>query len=343
MTSLTIRRPDDFHLHLRDGAAMASIISASVRQFARAIVMPNLLPPVVTVEQALAYRERILACLPEGSDFTPLMTLYLTDNTALSEIQKIAGNEHVHAVKYYPAGATTNSDQGVTHIEKVFPVLEKMMELGVPLLVHGEVTDPIVDIFDREKVFIEKILSLLVQKFAGLKLVFEHITTRDAVQFVMEGPDTLAATITPQHLMYNRNALFKDGIRPHYYCLPVLKAEQHRRAVVDAAVSGHPRFFLGTDSAPHSRSAKENSCGCAGVFSAPCALEFYAEMFEQMGALDKLEAFASIHGAEFYGLEQNSGTVTLSRTDWVIPESLPFADEEIIPFNAGLNCSWKMV
>lgn len=322
---------------------MQSIIGESARQFARAVVMPNLDPPLVAVAQALAYRERILACLPDGSGFTPLMTLYLTDMTPLDEIRKIAGSEHVQAVKYYPAGATTNSERGVTSVEKTYPVLEKMAELGIPLLVHGEVTDAEVDIFEREKVFIEKILSPLLHEFADLKIVFEHITTRDAVQFVMDGPDTLAATVTPQHLLYNRNALFEGGLRPHNYCLPVLKGEPHRRAVLEAAISGHPRFFLGTDSAPHSRSAKENRCGCAGIFSAPCALELYTEIFEQAGALDRLEGFAAVYGAEFYGLEKNTGTVTLERIDWTIPETLPFAGGEIVPFNAGRICAWKMV
>ena len=322
---------------------MQSIIGESARQFARAVVMPNLDPPLVAVAQALAYQERILACLPDGSGFTPLMTLYLTDMTPLDEIRKIAGSEHVQAVKYYPAGATTNSERGVTSVEKTYPVLEKMAELGIPLLVHGEVTDAEVDIFEREKVFIEKILSPLLHEFADLKIVFEHITTRDAVQFVMDGPDTLAATVTPQHLLYNRNALFEGGLRPHNYCLPVLKGEPHRRAVLEAAISGHPRFFLGTDSAPHSRSAKENRCGCAGIFSAPCALELYTEIFEQAGALDRLEGFAAVYGAEFYGLEKNTGTVTLERIDWTIPETLPFAGGEIVPFNAGRICAWKMV
>ena len=342
MTSLTIRRPDDFHLHLRDGAALQSVVGETARQFARAVVMPNLDPPLVTVDQAVAYRQRILACLPAGHDFTPLMTLYLTDRTDMDEIRKIAGSEHVCAVKYYPAGATTNSERGVTAVENTYPVLEKMADLGVPLLVHGEVTAAEVDIFDREKVFIEKILAPLLGEFAELKIVFEHITTRDAVQFVMAGPGTLAATITPQHLLYNRNALFQGGLRPHNYCLPVLKGEPHRRAVLEAAVSGHPRFFLGTDSAPHARSSKESRCGCAGVFSAPSALELYAEIFERAGALDKLEDFAASFGAEFYGLEKNTGTVTLERIDWVVPESLPFAGEEIVPFNAGRTCSWKM-
>lgn len=342
MTSLTLRRPDDFHLHLRDGAAMASVIGASTRQFARAIVMPNLNPPVVTVAGALAYRERILACLPEGHDFAPLLTLYLTGGTALDEIQKISESEYMLGVKYYPAGATTHSEQGVADIETVFPVLENMTELGVPLLLHGEVTDPDVDIFDREKVFIENILTELLRRFSGLKMVLEHITTRDAVQFVLEGPDTLAATITPQHLLYNRNALFQGGLRPHNYCLPVLKGEPHRRAVVEAAVSGHPRFFLGTDSAPHSRPAKESHCGCAGIYSAPCALELYAEVFDRAGALDKLEGFAASHGADFYGLPVNTGTITLNKTDWTIPETLPYAGDEIVPFNAGRTCFWKM-
>lgn len=342
MDTLTIIRPDDLHLHLRDGPALQSVIADSARQFARAIVMPNLNPPVTTVEQALAYRQRILECLPGNSKFEPLMTLYLTDNTSPAEIEAIAGNEHVYAVKYYPAGATTNSDRGVTDIKNVYSVIEKMQEMQVPLLLHGETTSPDVDSFDREQVFIDTVLVPLLARFPGLRLVLEHITTEQAVQFVSGAPDTVAATITPQHLLYNRNAMFKGGLRPHYYCLPVLKREHHRRAVVDAAVSGHPRFFLGTDSAPHARSAKESPCGCAGIYSAHSAIEFYAEIFESEGRLDRLEQFASINGARFYGLPQNQDTITLEKTDWLIPASLAFADSEIVPLRAGEVCHWKL-
>lgn len=342
MKELTINRPDDLHLHLRDGAALASVVAASARCFARAIIMPNLQPPVTTVAQALAYRERILACLPAGCRFEPLMTLYLTDNTSLEEIERICDHDHVHAVKYYPAGATFNADLGVTAIENVYPVIERMSEYGVPLLMHGEVTDAEVDIFDREQVFIDTVLDPLRRRFPGLRIVFEHITTEQAVQYVEQGPANLGATITPQHLLYNRNALFRGGVRPHYYCLPVLKRERHRRALVTAATSGNPRFFLGTDSAPHARSAKENSCGCAGIYSAPAALEIYAELFEQAGALDRLEAFAAGHGADFYGLPHNRDRLTLIKSDWTIPESLPFDNDVIVPLRAGENCSWKI-
>jgi dihydroorotase len=342
MDTLTIIRPDDLHLHLRDGPALQSVVADSARQFARAMIMPNLSPPVTTVAQALAYRDRIRGCLPEGSTFEPLMTLYLTDNTPLEEVRAIADSDDVYAVKYYPAGATTNSDRGVTDIKNVYPVLEKMQELKVPLLVHGETTSPDVDTFDREQVFIDRVLTPLLDKFPGLKLVLEHITTEQAVQFVTNAPDTIAATITPQHLLYNRNALFAKGLRPHYYCLPVLKREHHRRAVVGAAVSGHPRFFLGTDSAPHARSAKESACGCAGIYSAHSAIELYAELFETEGKLPHLEQFASINGARFYGLPQNQDTITLEKKDWRIPESLPFADTEIVPLRAGELCHWKL-
>lgn len=343
METLTITRPDDFHLHLRDGEALAGVVGASARQFARAMVMPNLNPPVTTVQQALDYRGRILAALPAGNRFEPLMTLYLTDNTAVDEIDRIAGSEHVHALKYYPAGATTNSDRGVTDIKKVHPVLERMEKLGVPLQVHGEVTDPQVDAFDREQVFIDRVLGPLLRSFPSLKLVFEHITTAQAVRFVTDGPTNVAATITPQHLMYNRNGLFRGGLRPHMYCLPVLKREQHREQVLRAAVSGNPRFFLGTDSAPHAKTAKENACGCAGIYSAPCAIELYAEVFESAGCLDKLENFAGRNGALFYGLSCNKEIITLKKQPWQVPESLPFAGGEIVPIRAGETCQWKLV
>jgi len=343
MTSLTLTRPDDLHLHVRDDAALASVVGDSAQQFARAIIMPNLKPPVTDVEQALAYRRRILDALPRDSDFQPLMTLYLTDNTGPETIRMAAASEHVHAVKYYPAGATTHSDAGVTRIENAYPALEQMAESGLPLLVHGEVTTPEVDIFDRESVFIDVLLDPLRQRFPDLRIVFEHITTLQAVQYVTAGPDNLAATITPQHLMYNRNALFRPGLRPHHYCLPVLKRENHRQALLDAATGGNPRFFLGTDSAPHARRAKEMDCGCAGIYSAYCALELYAEVFEEAGALDRLEAFAAFHGADFYGLPRNRGSVTLERRDWTVPAALPFADDQVVPLKAGENCHWKRV
>jgi dihydroorotase len=343
MDSISLTQPDDFHLHLRDAAALASVVGESARQFARAIVMPNLRPPVTTVAMADAYRQRILENLPKNSDFQPLMTLYLTDNTCVSEIEALAGHEHVYAVKYYPAGATTNSDSGVSDLEKTYPVLEVMSDRGVPLLVHGEVTDPDVDVFDREKVFIERVLSPLIQRFPDLKIVFEHITTSDAADFVMKGSDKLAATITPQHLLYNRNALFKSGLRPHHFCLPVLKREKHRQALLDALDSGHQRFFLGTDSAPHSREDKQSDCGCAGIFSAHSAIELYASVFETLGKLEQLEAFASHNGADFYGIKRNTRRVTLEKQDWTIPASLPFAGTEIIPFMAGEVCHWKLL
>ncbi len=321
---------------------MRCVVEDTARQFARAIIMPNLKPPVTTVRQAEAYRERILSCLSESSDFQPLMTLYLTDNTAISEIKQIAENEHVHAIKYYPAGATTNSDHGVTDIEKVYPLFEYMADLSIPLLIHGEVTDPEIDIFDREKVFIEQTLLPLINRFENLRVVLEHITTSDAVAFVQNGPETLAATITAHHLIQNRNALFENGIRPHNYCLPVLKRESHRQALLDIVASGHPRFFLGSDSAPHAREAKESACGCAGVYSAHSAIELYASVFEELGVLDKFEAFASFNGADFYGLARNTGKITLEKVEWVIPESFAFADSEIVPFLAGEKCNWKL-
>lgn len=343
MQEITITRPDDFHLHLRDGAQLASVVGHSARQFGRAIIMPNLKPPVVTTDQALAYRQRILAALPAGSGFNPLMTLYLTDNTAADEITALAQSQFVHAVKYYPAGATTNADLGVSAVEKTYPVLERMAELSVPLLVHGEVTDRDVDIFDREQIFIEKILAPLMQRFPGLPVVFEHITTAEAVAFVQAGPQNLAATITPQHLIYSRNALFEGGLRPHHYCLPVLKRERHRQALLAVVKQGHPRFFLGTDSAPHAREAKESACGCAGVYSAYSAIELYAQVFEQAGCLDKLEAFAGHYGADFYGLPRSEEKIVLQKRAWRLPESLPFADTDIIPLNGGQTCSWQLI
>ena len=343
MKKLTMTRPDDWHLHLRDGDVLKDIVPHTAAQFARAIVMPNLRPPVTTVEQALQYRERIMAAVPADLSFNPLMTLYLTDNITADEIQRAAESEHVHAVKYYPAGATTNSDSGVTDIKKVYPVLKTMAECGLPLLVHGEVTDPDVDVFDREAVFIERVLKPLLDAIPDLKLVMEHITTQQAAEFVQQTGDNIAATITPHHLLYNRNAIFKGGIRPHYFCLPVLKREQHRQVLVTAATSGNPKFFLGTDSAPHSRHAKESSCGCAGMYSAYSAIELYAEAFENANALDKLESFASHFGADFYGLPRNSDTITLIKEEWTVPNKLPFADEDIVPMRAGETIGWKLL
>jgi len=342
MNSITITRPDDMHLHLRDGAALASVVGASARCFARAIVMPNLKPPVTTVPQALAYRERILGCVPAAARFAPLMTLYLTDTTAPMEIRRARDCGLIFGAKLYPAGATTHSESGVTDIIRIEAVIEALAETGLPLLVHGEVTDGDVDIFDREAVFIDRVLAPLLQRFPSLRVVFEHVTTAEAVQFVRAAPANVAATITPQHLLYNRNALFQGGLRPHYYCLPVLKAEAHRRALLEAACSGSPKFFLGTDSAPHARSAKEGDCGCAGCYSAPVAIELYAQAFDQAGALNRLDDFAGRHGAAFYGLPRNTETITLERRDWTVPAQLPFAADTIVPLAAGETCQWKM-
>lgn len=341
--SITIIRPDDWHLHLRDGATLASVLPHSARQFGRAIVMPNLKPPVTTTAAALAYRDRILAALPAGMNFQPLMTLYLTDNTPADEIVRAQESGVVHAVKLYPAGATTNSDAGVTDLAKCYKTLEKMQELGMPFLVHGEVTDQDIDLFDREAVFIERVMRPLRRDFPALNIVFEHITTKDAAQYVAEAEGPIAATITAHHLLYNRNEIFKGGIRPHYYCLPVLKREEHRLALVTAATSGDERFFLGTDSAPHAKGAKEAACGCAGCYTALHAMELYTEAFERAGALEKLEAFASLNGPAFYGLEPNKDTITLKREAWQLPESLPLADQTVIPLNAGETINWKMV
>ena len=341
---ITLTRPDDWHLHLRDGEALAAVLPHTARQFARAIVMPNLKPPVTTVDQAAAYRERILAALPAGMAFEPLMTLYLTDNTPPSEVAKAAASGFVKAVKLYPAGATTNSDAGLTDIRKADDTLAEMARLGLPLLVHGEVTDPAVDLFDREKAFIDTVLAPLLQRQPALRVVMEHITTRDAAEFVAAAPANVAATITAHHLLYNRNALFLGGVRPHWYCLPVLKRETHREALVAAAVSGNPKFFLGTDSAPHAKATKEAACGCAGCYTAYAALELYAEAFDQAGAVDKLEAFASFHGPDWYGLPRNAGTVTLAREDWTVPATYPYlATDTIVPLRAGETLSWKML
>ena len=346
MEKLTLTRPDDMHLHLREGAEMRDVLADSARQFNRAIVMPNLKSPVVTTVQALEYRRIIIENLPEDikdkGGFEPLMTLYLTEKMSVEEISQAKQSGHIYAVKYYPAGATTNSESGVTTMENMYPVLEVMAEHNLPLLVHGEVTNLEIDIFDREKIFIERVLSPLMETIPELRIVFEHITTKDAVDFVREGSGRLAATITPQHLLLNRNALFVGGMRPHNYCLPVLKAEEHRRAVVEAAISGNPKFFLGTDSAPHAKQYKESACGCAGIYSAHNAMELYTEIFEKADCLDSLEGFASHYGADFYGLPRNKSSITLEKKTWQIPETLPFGDSEIIPFRAGEHCQWKM-
>ncbi len=343
MDTLTFIKPDDCHLHLRDGAALASVVNDSARQFARAIVMPNLLPPITTVQQAMAYRQRILDCVDPSHRFEPLMTLYLTDNTAEDEIDQLLASDGVYALKYYPAGATTNSASGVTNIHQVMPTLEYMAQQGVPLLVHGEVTDKEIDIFDRERVFIDRVLAPLVENMPSLKVVLEHITTADAVDFVKGGSNSIAATITPHHLIYNRNAIFEAGINPHHYCSPVLKRERHRLALVDAATSGDSRFFLGTDSAPHAVGKKEAACGCAGIYNAHAALETYATVFAENNSLDKLEAFAGINGARFYGLPINKEQVTLIKEPWTIPDRLEFDDTEVAPFMAGQICNWKLV
>ena len=340
---LTLLRPDDWHVHLRDGELMKSVVGATARQFGRAIVMPNLKPPVVTVEQARAYRDRILAALPAGSAFEPLMTLYLTDNTSPDEIAKAAASGFVKAVKYYPAGATTNSDSGVTDIRKCDAVLEAMAEHGLPLLLHGEVTDPAVDVFDREKVFIDTVLQPLERRFPKLRMVLEHITTSEAALFVSSAPANIAATITAHHLLMNRNAIFAGGIRPHHYCLPVLKREQHRVALVKAAVSGNPRFFLGTDTAPHARASKESCCGSAGMYTAHAALELYCEVFERENALDRLEGFASRFGPDFYGLPRNTATVTLEKAPWDVPADYAFGAETVVPLRAGERLAWRFL
>jgi len=344
MDELVITRPDDWHLHLRDGAAMADVLPHTARQFARAVVMPNLKPPVTTTAQALAYRRRIEAAVPPGMGFLPLMTLYLTDNTPPEEIKR-AREVGVVALKLYPAGATTNSDAGVTDLRRTSRTLEAMQREGLLLLVHGEVTDAEIDVFDREAVFIDRVLHPLRRDFPELKTVFEHITTKEATQFVQEGDAWLGATITAHHLLYNRNAIFQGaggaGLRPHHYCLPVFKREEHRRALVEAATSGNARFFLGTDSAPHPSQLKEHASGCAGCYTALSALELYAEAFELAGALDKLEAFASFHGADFYGLPRNTGTVTLRRVAWTLPDSLPFGGAPLKPLRAGQTLSWQ--
>ncbi|PTQ86600.1 dihydroorotase [Nitrosomonas ureae] len=344
MTSITIIRPDDWHLHLRDGEQLSFVLPHTAKQFARAIIMPNLKPPIVTTDMALSYRARILAALPEPlhGAFDPLMTLYLTDNTVPSEIIRATESKAIQGVKLYPAGATTNSDAGVTNITKCYATLEAMEQNNLPLLVHGEVTDTNVDVFDREKIFIDRMLAPLTRRFPNLRIIFEHITTNDAVMFVKEASKFISATITAHHLLLNRNAIFQGGIRPHHFCLPVLKREIHRQALLNAATSGNPKFFLGTDSAPHSQSNKENSCGCAGIYTAHAAIELYATAFEQAGALDKLEAFASFYGADFYQLPRNTSHITLKKEYWTVPEQFEFTNEKLIPLYAGENLIWKM-
>lgn len=343
MAELTITKPDDWHLHLRDGEGLADVTAHSARTFARAVVMPNLQPPITWVGEAEAYRDRIIAALPNGAVFEPLMTLYLTDRTTPEEIAHAAAEPSIVAVKLYPAGATTNSEAGVTALGAVLPALEAMQEVELPLLVHGEVVDPEVDVFDREKVFIERVLEPLVDDFPNLRVVFEHITTREAVDWVLDAPPTVGATITPHHLLLDRNAMFAGGIKPHHYCLPVLKRQNHRDALVSAATSGNQRFFLGTDSAPHPRHAKESASGCAGIFNAHAALELCAEVFEKAGALDRLEGFASHHGADFYQLPRNNANLTLERRPWKVPASYPFGAEEVVPLRAGEEVGWRVV
>jgi dihydroorotase len=342
-SNLTLIRPDDWHVHLRDGVVLADVVPHTAAQFARAIVMPNLKPPVVTTTMAAAYRDRILAAVPQGMKFEPLMTLYLTDNTPPDEIRRATESGFVKGVKLYPAGATTNSDAGVTDIQRCMRTLEVMQETGLPLLIHGEVTDHEVDVFDREAAFIDRILQPLRKSLPALRVVFEHITTKDAVDYVRDADGEIAATITAHHLMYNRNAIFQGGIRPHYYCLPILKREVHRQALVDAATSGSPRFFLGTDSAPHPKGLKEHACGCAGCYTALHAMELYAEVFEAVNALDKLEGFASLFGPDFYRLPRNTEQVTLQKREWVIPDELTLGDTVLVPLDAGRALAWKII
>ncbi len=343
MQPLTLIRPDDWHLHLRDGPALETTVAHSAKQFARAIVMPNLKKPITTTELAMAYRDRILAAIPDGLAFSPLMTLYLTDDTSIEEIKRAGNSKHIVALKLYPAGATTNSSSGVTDIECTYSVLEEMIKFDMPLLIHGEVTDPNIDVFDREKVFIERHLEPLTHRYPELKIVLEHITTQDAVDFVEAANDTLAATITAHHLLLNRNAMLVGGIHPHHYCLPVLKREQHRQALIKAATSGNPKFFLGTDSAPHDTSHKESACGCAGIYTAHAAIELYTEAFEAADALNRLEGFASFHGADFYGLPRNKESVSLVKRPWTSPNAYTFGEEgSLRPFRAGEALEWTL-
>lgn len=342
MQVLTITKPDDFHLHLRDGELMASIVNHSASRFARAIIMPNLKQPITNINKALAYREQILKCVNHKYNFDPLMTLYLTDNTSVAELKKASEYGFIKALKYYPQGATTNSDNGVTDIRKIYPILEAMIKYDLYLLVHGEVTDDGIDFFDREAVFIDRVLIPIVKEFKELKIVFEHITTKTAVDFITKSDAKIAATITPHHILLNRNNLFKGGLKPHNYCLPILKAEEDRKSVLAAATSGDPSFFLGTDSAPHARRYKESDCGCAGIYSAHIGLEIYAEAFDSIGKLDKLEAFSSYYGADFYGIPRNKEKITLIKQKTHVPNIFPFGNEELVPFYAGKSCSWKI-
>ncbi|MET0061663.1 MAG: dihydroorotase [Candidatus Thiodiazotropha endolucinida] len=340
---ITLIRPDDWHLHLRDDEAMKSVVAHTAERFARAIVMPNLKPPVTTTAMAMAYRERILSALPHNSDFTPLMTLYMTDRLTSDEVIAAKKSQIIKGIKLYPAGATTHSDAGVTDIRKLYPVLETMQREGLPLLIHAEVTDPDVDIFDREQVFIDRHLRPLTRDFPALPMVFEHITTRQAVDFVRANEGTVGATITVQHLLYNRNAMLVGGIRPHYYCLPILKRESHQSALIEAATSGESHFFLGTDSAPHPQHAKECACGCAGCYTAHAAIELYAEIFDRANALDRLEGFASLFGPDFYGLPRNRDTITLAKKKWSIPESYQFGQDRVVPLGGGESVNWQLV
>jgi dihydroorotase len=342
MNTLNLRRPDDWHVHLRDGAALGAVAGFTARQFGRAIVMPNLKPAVATAASARAYRERIMAALPRHARFEPLLTLYLTDATPPQEIDRARATGFVHGVKLYPAGATTHSDAGVTDIQAVYRTLARMEEIGMPLLVHGESPHPDVDVFDRETHFIDTVLQPLLERFPALKVVFEHITTARAVEFVAQARAGVAATITPQHLLHNRNAIFSGGIRPHYYCLPILKRERDRLALLGAATGGNPRFFLGTDSAPHERASKENACGCAGIFTAHAAVELYAEAFESVGRLDRLEAFAAHFGADFYGLPRHADTITLVKESWVPPATYDFGGGALVPYRAGEPIAWRL-
>jgi dihydroorotase len=341
--TLTLTRPDDWHLHLRDGATLKAVLPDTARQFARAIVMPNLRPPITTTELAEAYRQRVLAALPQGARFEPLMTLYLTDNTTVDEIKKAKTSGFMHGVKLYPAGATTNSDSGVTDLLNCSAALEAMQAMGLPLLVHAEVTDADVDVFDREKVFIDCHMMPLLKRYPALKVVFEHITTKEAADFVLGAPSNVAATITAHHLLLNRNDMFKGGIQPHHYCLPILKREEHRLALVKVATSGNAKFFLGTDSAPHAKHTKEAACGCAGIYTAHAAIELYAEAFEAVNALDKLEAFVSFYGADFYSLPRNTDKITLEKTSWTVPNELPLGNESLVPLRAGKQVHWKLI
>ena len=343
MDEVTLIRPDDWHLHLRDGAHLRAVLADTARRFARAIVMPNLKPPVTTTALALAYRDRILSALPADADFEPLMTLYLTDSMRPQEIERAKASGAVRAVKYYPAGATTHSEAGVSEVQRCYATLQAMVDAGLPLLIHGEVSDPQVDVFDREKVFLDRVLTPLAERFPRLRIVLEHITTSDAVQFVEQAPDNVAATVTAHHLLLNRNAIFQGGLRPHHYCLPVLKREEHRLALVRAVTSGSPKFFLGTDSAPHARHTKEHACGCAGVYTAHAGIELYAEAFAAAGALDRLEAFASCHGADFYGLPRNTTRVTLRRSAWRVPEELAYGEDRLVPLRAGESVAWTLI